>query len=194
MQTKTTFNNIVGSPPTKSVLTLTAPNIILCASSTSPEQVFSDSVLAALDNSHLSTLDKAVIEVLFLNGCRISELLQISSRDIKSNGFIKISGLKKSNNRILITSQYSTFWQFCKKQNVEMFYGITRFYYYRLFKKLNITFITNNSSKMAVTHSFRHNLLRSITENVEELKMSASFIGQRNIESTKSYVNVKKGK
>lgn len=171
-----------------------AQTTIPCASQFIETDECYSSVARLLSSNFLSLPDKAVIELMMLNGCRISEALSIKPCDIKSNGYVKLQSLKHSSDRILITSVYKNFWLFVKKNNVANYTTSSRFYFYRLFKKFGICIKPLNSSKNAVCHSFRHILLKSISENEEELMIVKAFIGQKSLNSTLHYVKKKKSK
>lgn len=180
------------SVPINSVINLTAPINNPCAVGTNEVSSFDRTVLAALGNNYLSALDKAVIDVCYLNGCRISELLNIKVSDITNSGNIRIKGLKNSNSRLLLTSSSRVFFLSCKSNFINPFSGCNRFYYYRLFKRLGIILQPLNSEKYAVCHSFRHNLL--INNNVDKTNdiVLRSFIGQKSTKSFNHYVIEKK--
>jgi integrase len=187
-----TVKGLLTERANNAILTSSARTAIPCNVNESELQEYAFAVSVFLTSPSNSMIDKAVVEVLYLNGCRISELLSIKHSQIKSNGFISISGLKKSNSRILITNEFRLFWLAKKKSFGDIFENRSRFYFYRLFKKQGLFIKPLNSERYAVCHSFRHNLLRSITDSETTVNQSGSFVGQKRINSTLHYVEKKK--
>lgn len=173
--------------PIKPVLTSSAQTVTLCPVNGEEPTGLNAIVEQVLRNSDISETDKAVIEIMFLYGLRISEVLAINSNSINSRNQIMIKGLKGSNNR-LITPVYSvSYWQKVKTYNLQDHTINGRFYYYRLFKKLGFSTMAPGNKKKSVTHSFRHNFITEIMKETENIEIAKELIGHKNSNSTKYY-------
>ena len=139
------------------------------------------------NNRLLSRSDLAVIELLMFYGLRISEVLRIGQRDILNNGYIRITGSKGSNDRMIYPSKNSSYWQNTLKQNLPLSNTYSRFYYYRLFKRLGIYERFSGRKNSSVTHLFRQKLLREFKTNNIAIDLRAQFIGHKSTKSTKHY-------
>lgn len=140
-------------------------------------------------NSGLTTLELAIIELLFLNGLRVSEVLQINAHSITANGSIIVKGLKGSLNRLVTPSKYMFFWLDFKKKNLSIPAYVNRFYLYRLFIKKGIFITPSNQSKKMVTHSFRHQFVYNLLKSGQTIAEIQGFLGHKSINSTIHYVN-----
>jgi site-specific recombinase XerD len=140
-------------------------------------------------NSGLTQLELALIELLFLNGLRVSEVLQINAHNITNNGSIVIKGLKGSLNRLVTPSKYMFFWIDFKKNNLSIPAYINRFYLYRLFIKKGIFIIPSDHSKKMVTHSLRHQFVYNLLNSGQTIAEIQGFLGHKSINSTIHYVS-----
>lgn len=138
-------------------------------------------------NPSICILDKAVTELLMLNGCRISEVLRIKSYNINELGYIIVKVSKGNHKRHLISSSYKQFWLKYKRCcNSDLNYR-NRFYYYRLYKKYGIQLIASNGVNYAVTHSFRNLLITVVPGENDDLEAIKNFISHKSIKSTIHY-------
>jgi len=128
-----------------------------------------------------------IIKLMYDNGLRVSEVLNISYYDILPNGNILIKGLKKSNNRIIFSTEFKEFFNNCKKHFITPFNGYDRFYIYRILKSFNISIKTKNSSKNSVTHSFRHLYIHNLKSVDIDLKTIQQQVGHKSIKNTANY-------
>lgn len=144
-------------------------------------------VAGLMERADLSRVDKAVISTLFEFGLRISEVLSIAAPDIKFNGMIFIRGLKNSEDRFVKPFYSAEFWQNVRKFNIDWSNGLSRFYYYRLFKKIGLYERFPSQQKLSVTHFFRHYNLYNCANNINELDSLRRYIGHKNINSTLNY-------
>lgn len=135
---------------------------------------------------------KAIIELMLLNGLRVSEVLNIKGADISASGIILVKGLKGSNNRFCSVSIYRDFW--IKRRKIPETLGAvySRFFLYREFKKLGISLLTNNSSKQAVTHAFRHMLVTGALSIEKDFTAAKNLVGHKSTKSTHHYDNTSK--
>lgn len=161
---------------TNSCATPYAPGVLLSTITSAYES-------AKINNPRLACL----IEIQLLNGLRISEALSIHHTHINDLGQINIRGLKKSHNRLINSGSSVKFFLNCKKMRESPFETFSRFYAYREYKKLGLTFQFKGQSKNSVTHLFRHYLVGMNKENKVDLSTIQSFIGHKSIKSTEHY-------
>lgn len=107
----------------------------------------------------------AVLEILFINGCRISEAIDITGAHITKDGKILSATKKGSNQRILVSVIWSRYWQSLQgmKERISDIYD--RYWFYRQLKKYGVYMDAPNSTKKAVTHSLRHLYIKN-TKNI----------------------------
>jgi len=127
-------------------------------------------------------------------GLRISEVLNLKGSDYRSYGKLFISGLKFSQNRYIVINELDYFFKMYKGSTSLIFSHISRFYVYREYKKLGISFIFGNSKKSSVTHAPRHLTILQAKENKIDTKDTQVFIGHKSIKSTEHYENKEKKK
>jgi len=137
----------------------------------------------------LTMTDSAVLELLMFYGLRISEVLRIKKNDIKSTGHIIIKGLKGSNDRLVQPKYYYEFWFKSGYGSLPLGGIYSRFYYYRLFKRMGIGQKFNMNSNTSVTHYFRHNLIIELKRQGVPEHMLSSYIGHVSKKTLKYYVN-----
>jgi integrase len=147
-----------------------------------------------IESNTLAIVDRIVIYLLYNHGLRISEVLNIDYRQITPNGNVHVKGLKLSQDRIVDCFMFQL--ELIKLRNVRIdkSFWFSRFYYYRLFKRLGLNSIFGTNTKSSVTHLFRH-------EKVLELKHSGvssgtiqRYIGHKSNKSTLRYEQEKKHK
>jgi len=174
-------------PPTKAVINPSAQFTTLCTSDNlTGARAALVCGLFALDSS-LCTQDKAILELMFISGCRISEALSICSNDILKNGSIRLKGSKKSSDRIISIVLYRTFWLSNRTDIRNLFYSFNRFYYYRLFKKHGLSFLIPGKLNMNVTHSLRQLYIESMNEGNISNELIKTTIGHKSINSQEYY-------
>lgn len=171
----------------------TAHTTTQCAGGNSLNSEIHGKYASILRSQNLSDADKAVIELLYLNGLRISEVLALTYNDIRSDGSLFIRGLKGSSNRIVYTrNQYSCL-SVSISSNELIFHNYNRFYFHRLFKRLGIYQPSVGSDKMIVTHIFRHNYISQLQKDFNDLELTRKSVGHRSEKSTLHYINKNKG-
>ena len=130
-----------------------------------------------LTPNNVGQLECLAIELLCIGGLRISEVLSISCADVSYSGIVKIRSKKGSFQKFVTISVYRDFIKSYYGSSGQIFIGYSRFYFYRLFLKLGLTFQSINSQKQSVTHIFRHLLAEevySIDKNSEDVTMALS--------------------
>ena len=173
--------------PIKPVLTSSAQTATLCPQGLEEPTGLNAIVEQVLRNSNVSETDKAVIELMYNYGLRISEVLAINSKSINSRNQIIIKGLKGSNNRLITPISYTNYWKKVKEYNCQDHTTNGRFYYYRLFRKLGFISHSAGNKKNSVTHSFRHNFVTEIMKETDNIEVAKELIGHKNLNSTKYY-------
>jgi len=130
---------------------------------------------------------KAVVELMYLNSLRISEVLKIKGSDISKIGNIFIHASKGSQDRWTVVSIYREFWLSFRSSPIELGSTYSRFYFYREFKKLGIHFKQKGNKNSSITHAFRHLSVTSQQQQVKNISASARSLGHRSTKSTKHY-------
>lgn len=135
---------------------------------------------------------RAVVELLFLNGLRISEVRKIRGTDITATGHIRIRSSKGSWSRMAVTGIYKSYWMRQKGRATALFIDYSRFWFYRQFKRYGIVLSHGAGFNDSVTHAFRHILLKAASAENIETETLQKYIGHKSIKSTKTYTNDKK--
>lgn len=134
------------------------------------------------------SIELAVLtDLLFTNGLRVSEALSIRSADIASNGMVKVRGLKGSKDRICYTTLMSRELVALRSTGGLIFGNLSRFYVYREFKKLGISFSVPGMEKKAVTHAPRHLFVLQAKASGWDTADTQAAIGHNSIQSTEYY-------
>lgn len=173
----------------KSVKKVSAQNIELCE--LRDLTVLGQTIRRMLDpaNTQIAAYEKAVIELQFLYGLRIAEVLAITYADVTVLGHIKVKGLKGSGDRIVYPVSFREFWQKVRMSKLTFSKGYNRWYFYRLYKKFGVYEILGNNKKMSVTHVLRYNYILSLLNSGMNTIEIQEVIGHKQLESTLHYVN-----
>jgi site-specific recombinase XerC len=159
----------------------------LCTPRTADETRLTQSICNLINSKSIAIHDRAITELLFLNGCRISEVLSFHYSAIDACGNIMVSVSKSNQKRILISCAFKEYWINYKKNQCDENKRYNRFYFYRLFKKYGIVLSHNSKKHNSVCHAFRHLLLSAPTSESKSQEALKSFIRHKNINSTKYY-------
>lgn len=172
---------------TNSVLKPSAQTIKLCdLGNQSKEKVTTiESVLGKVRNQ--SKAVQALVELQFRYGLRVSEVLNIRHMHIKSNGMVLVKGLKGSDSRVVYVFNNWEYLNFCKVNKIDPFKDLDRFFLYRLYKSVGFIYQSKGSSKLSVTHSFRHKIIDSMRKSGVENEETAKFIGHKSEKNTENY-------
>jgi site-specific recombinase XerD len=130
-----------------------------------------------------------LLDIQISGGCRISEVLKITPKDITPTGSILIQSAKKGNQRIVTTSKSSEFLLMCRKLNITPFMDYDRFFVYREYKKLGIIFVSKTSSKMSITHAPRHIFTASNRITTKDETTLSNALGQKTKNMSNRYGN-----
>lgn len=141
------------------------------------------------------TLPKELIVFIvfqFEHGLRVSELINISHEDITKIGDVVLKSSKGSNNKVLNGGEFRGYFVQCKKAFKNPFNTYNRFFIYRLYKKYGISFQSEKSSKLSVTHAFRHIHAQSLREENQSNDILAEKLRHKNSNNSKIYGKQKK--
>ena len=164
-----------------------AQNTTLCAQVNDQMTAIEAKVSAIMTSSFCSSLDKVLIDLLYTNGLRISEVLQLKSSDIDARGNVFVKGLKGSNDRLCQCTYMKSELLYLRSTNSHLFSYTNRFYYYRLFKKLGLYIVYDSNENKAVTHSLRHSYIYSLQNITNNIESTAQIVGHKNSKSTTHY-------
>lgn len=107
-------------------------------------------------DSDLSIIIKALVELQFSHGLRISECLAIDNSDLLSSNRIRIKSLKGSIQRIIVFNDSHGYFKMCRSTGSKPFDCISRFCVYRIYKRIGISYYDGTSAYSSVTHAPRH--------------------------------------
>lgn len=174
-------------PPLSSVIKPSAPNAILCEADIEPERNVIDIQLYKEQIIKGNRMLWYIIELMWAGGLRVSEALQIKSKNITSSGHILIKGLKNSSNRIIYSNESKAYLLYCKKTGVAPFADYNRFFVYREFIKYGIILQNGRNNKQLVTHSIRHSVALSQQYSGIDINETSIMLGHKNKKNTEYY-------
>ena len=174
--------------PVKSVLTPIAQSPALCQLRNDSDSELFIFLSSFNNNIYISVLQLAVIELLFLYGLRISEILNILPNHISPSGALTIKGSKGSKTRVVYSVYFQSFWTNLATGCLPISQTYDRFYFYRLFKKLGIYGNFGKTSKNSVTHYFRHRIIKQMQSDGNSNEEISNFIGHKSPKSLNYYV------
>ncbi|MFW6095788.1 MAG: tyrosine-type recombinase/integrase [Bacteroidota bacterium] len=144
------------------------------------------------EKSKETLIHKAIIELMYMHGLRISEVCKIRGTDVNRSGHIHIKGSKGSHNRYVSPGRYIEFWKGIRSNPQSIGSTYSRHYWYRLFKKLGLSINTASQHRKAVTHSLRHIYLQEGIRTDEDKLTLQRSIGHKNQKSTEHYIKQKR--
>lgn len=173
--------------PFKSVASPSAQTVTLCE--LNARQLYNQFLLCKLSEVEklMGAKFRLLVDLIATNGCRISEVLAIQCSDIQFNGQVFIKGKKGSNNRFLSCLVSMPDLLAAMGKNGILFDGYSRFYVYREFKKLGLYFESQNSSRLSITHAFRHYYILELRRAGFCDADIAQVVGHKNTTNTANY-------
>lgn len=154
-----------------------------------PETALTTACERLMVNTCVPEYDRLIIELMFLNGLRVSEVLRIQGVDIISRNSFIIRASKGSAVRIgYVVHNVKLFSSFAGS-SCYLFDCFSRFYVYRLFKRVGLSSEIIGNRNRAVTHSLRHQRIESIQSASENIFGTAQLIGHKNVKSTAHYLS-----
>ena len=178
--------------PIKAELNPSAQTSGLCAQATGRESVYQAAVARFLVDYTQPVALRALVELLSVSGCRISQALSITRSNISKNGRITIKGAKGGVDVVALSVLYKNFFIDFRNGFNSGFSDYDRFFVYRVFKKYGLWLSDAASGKKSVTHSFRHALVNDISSTSVSSEGIAAALGHKSLKSQCYYVNKKK--
>lgn len=178
-------------PGIKSVSNTSAQITKLCEPGTEAERSYSD-VVRVFDIARRESYALYVLlRLMFDNGLRVSEALQINAKDISFNYCIVVKGLKGSSNRVINASEFKDWLKIYRGLNCNPFSQFDRFFIYRYLKKHGVSHVYQGNVKASVTHQARHLVGQSVDSMNNGVDLIAKVLGHKNLSNTKYYVKKK---
>lgn len=174
-----------------SVSTPTLQSEILLKLQDSPTDSLSAAVNSILSNRMIPEVERVMIELIYRNGLRVSELLRIRGADIMQNGSFIIRASKFSDNRIGFIVTGAQWFQSWRSFPGYIFADYNRHFVYYMFKKHGISAQIIGNQNKAVTHVLRHQAIENLQKATNDSAVTAQAIGHRSKRSTEHYLNHK---
>lgn len=172
----------------KSVVTPSAQSSSPCALGSVNALPGFDYATDVLHNDRLPVVIKAVVELQYRYGLRISEVLQIGQFEVAASGRILIRSKKGSDDRIVLPVDYMHFWTHEAYNLLPLISRFSRFYFYREYRKLGWFSHFGSSQVNSVTHYFRHLHGLTVTQEFNDVGITQRELGHKSINSTHYYV------
>ena len=128
-----------------------------------------------------------VAEIQALYGFRISEVLSISLGQISSDCKVEVQRLKREDPVVISLTFQERFIHSLQKADLFLFSMLTRHSVYYTYKELGIGFKSKYSSRISVTHSFRHELVRKWLNDGYTYEDISVLLGHEEVRNTKLY-------
>lgn len=147
---------------------------------------------SALDfflNSTYPVQVKAIIEVLYLSGCRVTQALSIKPNNISLNGKIQIKAAKGGKDTLCNPIHFKEFWINYRDGNSCFDNFINRFFIYRVCKNIGAVYKSKNNIKASVTHSFRHSLANELNLIEKDSNLISDVLGHKSLKTKKYYIH-----
>lgn len=106
-----------------------------------------------------------IIYMQIIAGLRISEVLNFDINSLSSRNILIVPGSKGSKDIVIRDPLLLDILYKYKLLGFSPFDGISRFYVYREYKKMDISAVNGGKVNVAVTHSFRHKIASDIRKN-----------------------------
>lgn len=174
-----------------SVSSLTLQSDILLKVQDSPADSLSIAVNSILSNKLIPQVERVMIELIYRNGLRVSELLRIKGTDIMPNGSFIIRASKFSQNRIGFVVDNAEWLQSYRSYPSFIFADYNRHFVYYLFKRRGISSQIIGNQNKAVTHVLRHQAIENLLMATKDTAVTAQAIGHRSKRSTEHYLSHK---
>lgn len=164
----------------------------LCDKGITSGRGFESRLLHLIASLSESSAERAIIELMFDEGLRISDVLRIKPSDVDSSCFITVKQGKGSMIKVIRCSKNINFWLGQVRRGFVISDVYNRFYFYRLFKKYGLQMSIEGCSNKKVTHSLRYaraSVMMKVSNDLETVKQD---LGHKSIKSTKYYVRKSK--
>jgi len=161
-----------------------------------------DNLLEIELNDKYDYRNKAMLELMYATGMRISELINIELEDINlKNSYVKVNG-KGNKERMIPFDEVATFYLeqyinnyrnlFIKKRNNYLFLNCfgERISRQAFFKTIKLLAIKKNINKNFSPHTLRHSFATHMVENGADLRSVQILLGHSDISTTQIYTNI----
>ena len=161
-----------------------------------------DNLLEIELNNKYDYRNKAMLELMYATGMRISELINIKMEDINlKNSYVKVNG-KGNKERMIPFDEVATFYLeqyinnyrnlLVKKTNNYLFLNcfgekISR---QAFFKTIKLLASKKNINKNFSPHTLRHSFATHMVENGADLRSVQMLLGHSDISTTQIYTNI----
>lgn len=135
---------------------------------------------------------KALSTLLLRAGLRVSDVLRVSGSDITNDGKVIIRQSKGSLSRIVQPVECLSFWLEFRSSSVSLSAIYSRYYVYRVFRKLLIMGSYGDNKRASVTHSGRHEVALSVYRVTGELESITNVLGHSSKKTASYYAQEKK--
>lgn len=177
---------------TNAVLVPSAQTNTLCAPDDDQGCINELLVIALMSDSSVPVSLRAIIELMFEAGCRVSQAINVSHFNISNHGRICLQGSKGSNDVHYSSVRFRSYWLNYKKAKLLCCNDYNRFFIYRFLKSRGIYYKSDKSKKYSVCHAFRHNLASDIASISSDENFTSRVLGHKNVKSTKFYIHNEK--
>lgn len=168
-----------------------------------PEVLTQEEVEALLaqpkPDSFLGARDKAILELLYATGIRVSELCQLRIQDLNDT-FIKVKGKGKKERLVPVGKQAIAavdayllhYRQEAKEENAPLFLSIRGKPLHRIvvWERIKIYAKSAKISKSISPHTLRHSFATHLLENGADLRLIQDMLGHEDIGTTDRYTHV----
>lgn len=128
-----------------------------------------------------------IAEIQALYGLRISEVLSIQLSDIDDHYKVTVQRLKREDPVVITLTFQERFIHETKAINGFLFDMTTRFSVYYTYKECGIGFQSKYSTKISVTHSYRHLYVKKLLEQGYSYPDIAIMLGHLDERNTELY-------
>lgn len=157
-------------------------------------------------NKNIGIRDRAILEVLYATGLRVSELTHLELREVHLDlGFLQTRG-KGDKERLIPLGDEAIFWLdkylqevypiFSKKGQANSYVFLTQrgknFTRQGIWKTLNKYVDIAGINKQVSPHMLRHSFATHLLENGADLRMVQELLGHSDISTTEIYTHISK--
>lgn len=171
-----------------------------------PEILTIQEMTLFLDTSHrkargidMRTKNKAICELFYGSGLRVSELIELKVSDISEDNFVKVKG-KGNKERIVPMTNHSRlaiegYWSLKRKDlkpDDPAFTTIRgkKLDRFEIFRMIQRHTIVCGITKKVTPHTFRHSMATHMLDNGADLAILQSILGHENVGSTGRYLHL----
>lgn len=146
-------------------------------------------LLKELEEKNFDPKLLAYISLQFTAGLRISDLLKINYSNITPNLLIAIEQGKGSNVLNVQPVFYRDIWRAIRDNKLSPMSNYSRFWFYKLYKKLGIMMDNGAGRNNSVTHAPRKLLAQELYANDNNLEIAKNALGHKDERSTLYYID-----